>query len=145
MSVWHAVAAVLLLGWALVLSVVDLRERRLPNALTLGGAVAILLSAVLAGRGESAVLGAAVLGGAYLAVHLVDPRGLGGGDVKLALGLGALTGALGTEVWIPAALGAPVLTAASGLVALLRHGGRSVPHGPSMCAASLLAAAVAVF
>ena len=43
-----------------------------------------------------------------------------------------------------AALGAPVLTAVAGTVALVLRRGRTVPHGPSMCAASLIAAALAV-
>jgi len=141
-----AVAAVVM--WAMVLSAVDLRRRRLPNLLTLTGTVVILLGAVLCGRGLPAVLGAAALGGLYLVVHLADPAALGGGDVKLALALGALTGAFGAPVWFLGALGAPVLTAVAGTVALvLRHGrtGLAVPHGPSMCLASLAAAAMAVF
>ena len=104
----------------------------------------ILLGAAILGHGVSAVLGAAALGAVYLTIHLLDPAGLGGGDVKLAVALGALTGALGSAVWILAALGAPMLTAVAGTVAALRHRRRVIPHGPSMCAASLLAAALAV-
>ena len=132
------------LAWAAVLSVVDIRQHRLPNLLTIPGAALILLGAVACGRGLPALLGAAALGAVYLVIHLLDPAGLGGGDVKLALALGALTGALGSAVWVLAALGAPMLTAVAGLVAALRHRGRVVPHGPSMCAVSLLAAALAV-
>jgi leader peptidase (prepilin peptidase)/N-methyltransferase len=134
--------------WAAVLSAVDLRQRRLPNLLTLSGTAVILLGAVLYGRGLPAVLGAAALGVLYLAVHLAAPAALGGGDVKLALALGALTGAFGTPVWVLAALGAPVLTAIAGTVVLVLRRGRIglvVPHGPSMCLASLAAAALAVF
>ncbi len=36
---------------------------------------------------------------------------MGAGDVKLAIGIGALTGAFGVDVWALAALGAPLLTA----------------------------------
>ena len=133
--------------WAVALSAVDLRLRRLPNPLTLSGTVLILLGAALCGRGLPAILGAAALGGLYLAVHLAGPAALGGGDVKLALALGALTGALGAPVWILAALGAPLLTAIAGTAALVLrrgHGGHTLPHGPSMCLASLAAAALAV-
>ena len=135
----------LILGWAAALSVVDIRVRRLPNALTLGGAVAILAAATLSGHGAPAWLGSVVLAGVYLVVHLAAPTGLGAGDVKLAIGLGALTGALGPEVWGLAALGAPILTAAAGIAGVL--GGRRgpVPHGPSMCAASLSIVGLAVF
>ena len=137
------------LVWTGVLSVLDLRHRRLPNVLTLTGAAVILTVCAGYDRGLAAVLGAAALGTLYLAVHLGAPTGMGGGDVKLALGLGALTGALGAPVWLLAALGAPILTAIRGAVLALRHRtgllGTVVPHGPSMCLASLFAAALAVF
>jgi leader peptidase (prepilin peptidase) / N-methyltransferase len=130
-----ALAGATVLGWMVALSVVDVREHRLPNILTLPGAVGILCGAAVCGRGLPAVIGAAALGGAYLAVHLVAPTGMGAGDVKLALGLGALTGALGDQVWVLAALAAPVLTVGLALAA----GARRVPHGPSMCLAVVLA------
>ncbi|MFM9032741.1 MAG: prepilin peptidase [Mycobacterium sp.] len=130
--------------WAVALSIVDLRRHRLPNWLTVPGAVTILAGCALCGRGPAAVLGALALGGLYLAVHLADPTGLGGGDVKLAVGLGALTGALGAPVWLLAALGAPLLTAVAAAVSLLAGRGGTVPHGPSMLLASLTAAALAV-
>ncbi len=138
----------LVVGWAGALSIFDITTRRLPNALTLGGSVIVLASAVGVGRGVPALLGGVALCAVYLIVHLANPRALGGGDVKLAFALGGLTGALGPPVWVIAAVGAPLLTAAAGVVALgLRLAGRNsaatLPHGPSMCAASLLAAALA--
>mgnify|MGYP003391871687 FL=1 len=150
MGVGGVLAAAAVVIWAAALSAVDLRWRRLPNPLTLSGAVLITVGAAVCGRGLAAVLGAGALGGLYLAVHLADPAALGGGDVKLALALGALTGAFGSPVWVLAALGAPILTAIAGMTTLvLAHGraggGSSVPHGPSMCVASLAAAALAVF
>jgi len=68
---------------------------------------------------------------------------MGGGDVKLAFGLGGMTGAFGVDVWLLAALAAPLVSAVLALGAALR-GIRSVPHGPSMCAASAAAVAVAL-
>jgi leader peptidase (prepilin peptidase)/N-methyltransferase len=142
-------ACLAVLAWTAALSVIDLRERRLPNMLTLTGAAVILAVCAGCGRGPAAMLGAAALAGLYLAVHLVDPAGIGGGDVKLAVGLGAMTGALGAPVWLLAALGAPVLTAMLGaMTALIRRSrlvGTAVPHGPSMCLASLAAVAPALF
>ena len=126
---------VLVLAWLGVLSCYDIRQRRLPNALTLPGAAAILLAAAVAGRFVPALAGAAALIGVYLLVHLMAPAALGAGDVKLAIGLGGLAGCFGVEVWLLAALGAPVLTALCGVVGLLR-GVRTVPHGPSMCLAT---------
>jgi leader peptidase (prepilin peptidase)/N-methyltransferase len=124
------------------LSIVDLRDRRLPNRLTLPGAAALLAGAAACGRFGPAVFGALVLTGLYLVVHLVVPAGLGAGDVKLALGLGALTGAFGSDAWVLGAVGAPVLTALAAVVAVLAgRGGAALPHGPAMCVASLGAVA----
>ena len=132
-----------LLAWATALSFFDIRERRLPNALTLSGATVLLVVAVGTGHGATALAGALALSGLYLVVHLAAPAALGAGDVKLALGCGALTGALGTEVWVLAAVGAPLLTAVGGVLAAVR-GRSTVPHGPSMCAATLGAALLAL-
>lgn len=129
-------AGCLVLAWLAALSCYDIRRRRLPNALTLTGAAAILSAAALAGRGAPALAGAGGLTAIYLAVHWVSPGGMGAGDVKLALGLGALTGCFGVGAWFVAALGAPLLTAILGAVMIVRRAGRALPHGPSMCLAS---------
>ena len=136
------IAIVLL--WMSALSVYDVRHRRLPNWLTLTGFVAIVLVAFESGRGAAALLGVAALSVVYLLVHLVSPTAMGAGDVKLALGLGALTGCLGADVWLLAAIGAPLLTAAIGVVARLGWSAKTVPHGPSMCAASATALGLAL-
>ena len=140
---WAGCLAVI--GWAAALCVKDIRELRLPNPLTLGGAAVILVVAGCCGRGLFALAGALALGLLYLLVHLAAPAGLGAGDVILALGVGALTGALGVGVWVLAALAAPVATAAVGLGAAARGRHGPVPHGPSMLAATVAAAALAVF
>jgi leader peptidase (prepilin peptidase) / N-methyltransferase len=129
--------------WMGALSIYDVRHRRLPNLLTLPGAGVILLAAALAGRGLPALAGAAALTGMYLLVHLVAPAAMGAGDVKLAIGLGGLAGAFGVGVWFVAALAAPLLTALWGMV-VMRHGVRTVPHGPSMCLATAAAAGLAL-
>ncbi|MBN9636536.1 MAG: prepilin peptidase [Actinobacteria bacterium] len=125
--------------WMMALSVYDLRQRRLPNWLTLPGAAALVGGGVISGKGTAAALGAAALFGLYLSIHLLSPRAMGGGDVKLALGLGALTGMFGADVWALAAIGAPLITAGYAVVVLLRRDGQTVPHGPSMCLASAAA------
>jgi leader peptidase (prepilin peptidase) / N-methyltransferase len=126
---------VAVLGWMAALCVVDIRDRRLPNVLTLPGAVVIVVVAACCGRGLPAVVGAGALSGAYLVVHLVAPAAMGAGDVKLALGLGALTAAVSPDVWVLAALAAPVVT----VIWALASRQRTLPHGPSMCLATLLA------
>ncbi|OBH17761.1 peptidase A24 [Mycobacterium sp. E1715] len=128
-------AVVAVLAWLLLLSGCDVRERRLPNVLTLPGAGVILLTAAVAGRGWAALAGATALTAIYLLVHSLAPAGMGAGDVKLAIGLGALAGCFGVGTWFLAALAAPLLTT---LFAVL-CGARAVPHGPSMCLATAAA------
>lgn len=136
--------ALLLLAWGAALCVSDIRDLRLPDPLTLGGAAVIVIGATVFGSGTAAVCGGAALGAVYLTVYLSAPGQLGGGDVKLALGLGALTGALGVGVWVLAALVAPVLTACAGLIAAALGRRGPIPHGAAMVVASLTAAALAV-
>jgi len=132
------------LGWlGVAAGIVDVRHRRLPDALTASAAcvapLALLpLGAVAAGRGLLAAL-AALIG--YGAVHLLRPAALGAGDVKLALPLGAVLGAASWGALVTAAVLAAVLTGA-GALAVACTGrsppGASVPHGPSMLAAAWL-------
>jgi leader peptidase (prepilin peptidase) / N-methyltransferase len=135
----HMTTAGAVLLWAAALSVYDIRQRRLPNWLTLPGAATVLVTAVATGRGVPALLGAVALTVGYLLVHLAAPAAMGAGDVKLALGVGALTGCFGFHVWLLAALGTPLLTAVIGLIGRLGWAAATVPHGPSMCAASVAA------
>lgn len=125
--------------WLAALSVADIRHRRLPNWLTLPGALVILAAAVLVGRGMPALSGAAVLFAVYLTVYLIAPAALGAGDVKLALGTGALTGAFGAEVWLLATFGASLLSAVWAGGAVLFRSNAAAPHGLSMSAASAAA------
>jgi leader peptidase (prepilin peptidase) / N-methyltransferase len=138
------VACVSVLAWLAVLSLYDIRERRLPNYLTVPGALVILASAALAGRGVPALVGASALTVLYLVVHLIAPTAMGAGDVKLAAGVGGLTGAFGVDVWALAAMAAPLLTAMVALVSLIRRSEATVPHGPSMCLATGAAAMLAI-
>ncbi|WP_062974203.1 prepilin peptidase [Nocardia flavorosea] len=156
-------------GWCGVLAGFDIRSRRLPNPLTLTGASAVLAYAASAGQLGAALRGAALLAIPYLVFHLLRPAALGAGDVKLAVGLGAAAALGGAQAWIWSALAAPLLTAAVAIGLLIgqhlgphllpeiRTSGRphvpararspgdpiaAVPHGPSMCAATLLGLAL---
>lgn len=135
----RSAVTVLVVGWLLALTVYDLRRHRLPNALTLPGAAAVLCGAALAGHGRPALAGAVALAVVYLLVHLRSPEAMGAGDVKLAVGLGAWTGAFGVEAWTLAAVGAPLVTVLAGMLGRRRV----LPHGPSMCAASVTAVVLA--
>ena len=127
--------------WMAALTGYDVRQCRLPNRLTLPGFAMVMLIATGAGHGLAAALGAGALTTVYLLVHLLAPTAMGAGDVKLALGLGALTGCFGADVWLLAAIAAPLLTAGVGVVARLGWG-QTVPHGPSMWGGLASAAAL---
>jgi leader peptidase (prepilin peptidase)/N-methyltransferase len=137
-------AGVCVLVWLAALSFYDIRERRLPNWLTMPGAALILAIAATYGRATPAMFGAVALFVVYAAVHLVSPAAMGAGDVKLAIGIGGLTGTFGGDVWVLAAIGAPLLTAGCAVAAVLRRSGSTVPHGPSMCLAAVAATTLAI-
>jgi leader peptidase (prepilin peptidase) / N-methyltransferase len=143
-GLFAAVAAVrydetpqLVLGLALVallvpLALIDLETRLLPNVLTLPAAVlAIALGVGLdpAGQVERLIAGAAA-GGFFLAAALLQPRGMGIGDVKLAAVLGLF---LGREVAV-AVVVALLSGVAVGAAIIARKGsaGRktAIPFGP---------------
>src|SRR6476661_8964233 len=130
------VAAACVSAWLVTLTVYDIRERRLPNWLTVPGALAVLAVAAATGRGVPALMGAVGLAGVYLVVHLMSPASMGAGDVKLAVGVGGLTGAYGLDVWALAAMWA--------VAAGYRRSGSAVPHGPSMCVATMAAVALVI-
>ena len=131
-----------------VLSAVDLDERRIPNkVLTPAGVLAFLLlagAAVVEGRPD--LIGRMLVGGIAYAVPMfvlgvVAPGSMGMGDVKLAAYLGAhLAWFSLAHVLVGAFLGF-LIGAALGLVLIaLRKKGRkdTVPFGPSMAAGAFL-------
>ncbi len=130
------------------LVLIDLRERRLPDRLTLGGSAALLalVGAQTAISGDftplvGALAGAGALAGVLLALHLASPQGMGFGDVKLGLLLGVLVGARSVGLVLPALLIAGLLGALGGLVQMVRHRRRDVtlPFGPYLVAGAVLA------
>jgi leader peptidase (prepilin peptidase) / N-methyltransferase len=108
-----------------LLSAIDIAERRLPNRIVLPSAAAVLAAQTLLFPDRALEWTVAALAAALvlLAPLLVYPGGIGMGDVKLALLLGA---ALGSAV-ISALLLASFAAAAYGLFLLVRNG-RSARH-----------------
>ncbi|MFH9688589.1 prepilin peptidase [Streptomyces sp. NPDC021019] len=142
-----------LVGWlaltpvAVLLAVVDRRVHRLPDPLTLplaAAAVLLLGGAALlpghAGSWTSGLLGGLALGGFYFLLFLINPNGMGFGDVKLALALGVALGWYGWTVLFVGGFAGFLFGAAYGLaLVLLRRAGRrtGIPFGPFMLGGAL--------
>ncbi|MEU6349830.1 A24 family peptidase [Streptomyces sp. NPDC047072] len=143
LAVW-----LLLTPVAVLLALVDLRVRRLPDVLTLPLAAAALgLLALLSlvpehtGHWPTALYGSLALGAFYYLLYRINPGGMGFGDVKLALGAGA---ALGWYGWPTLLLGtfAGFLLGAlyGGALVVARKANRktTIPFGPFLIAGAYL-------
>lgn len=147
---WWWLPIPLVVAWfAVTLTVVDLKHRRLPNALTLAAYPAIAAATTVAATQsgwqtvEGALLGGAALGTMYLAIHLAWPTAMGGGDVKLSGSQGAVLGAVGWPAVLVGTTLAAVLTLALNAVAPKRRRESwrtGIPHGPALLAATYLTA-----
>ncbi len=94
---WTILTGVALTTVAVAAAWFDIRERRLPNALTVGAlGLALLLRAPL-GWGELGAGGLGALLGFGLALPLFLAGGLGGGDVKLLAAVGGFLGP--RDIW----------------------------------------------
>ncbi|WP_438948015.1 prepilin peptidase [Streptomyces durbertensis] len=143
LAVWVVLAPALVL-----LALVDVRVRRLPDVLTLptavAGAALLGVAAVLPGAAGSwpgALGGGLVLGGGYLVLFLIHPRGMGMGDVKLALTVGVALGWYGWTTLAVGALAGLLLGSLYGNALLIA--GRAdrktgIPFGPFLAAGGLL-------
>ncbi|MCX5376188.1 A24 family peptidase [Streptomyces sp. NBC_00091] len=142
LAVFAGLAPVLVL-----LALVDLAVHRLPDVLTLplAAACAALLGAAAlspgaAGSWRLALLGGGALGASYLVLFLINPAGMGLGDVKLALALGVALGWYGWGVWAAGAFLGLLYGALYGLGLVLRgRAGRKegFAFGPFMAAGAL--------
>jgi len=141
-------------AFATVLSIVDLAEKRLPNAVVFPAlaTVGVLLVPATWATGEWmrlvwALAGASAMFIAYFVLALISPSSMGMGDVKLALVIGLLAGWFGLSAWLVALLAAFVIGGVISLVALalrkvtLRG---SIPFGPSMLAGAVVAVLLSV-
>jgi len=146
---WPVLAAA---AWLIVLgvplSVIDLRVRRLPDALTgpaYAGVVAFLAIAA-ADAGTWARLGRAALGGAILAagfllLAVLSKGQIGPGDCKAAAVTGTLLAWYGWDQLLTGTLAGFLLAGAYGVFLMARHAATrrsSIPFGPFMLAGALL-------
>jgi leader peptidase (prepilin peptidase)/N-methyltransferase len=153
------VAPLLVLGAALVaVSVIDLQLLRIPDNVTfptLAVSVPLVLGVSVQQDGGDAAMGALVGSAAYFAMlllpHLVYPRGMGFGDVKLALVMGLYLGWLGWSPIHPVA--GPIQLVLYGLIlgctfgvvfgvlsAVITRRKGEFPFGPALALACLVVA-----
>ncbi|MEU7408762.1 A24 family peptidase [Streptomyces sp. NPDC042638] len=142
LAVWLLLAPV-----GVLLAAVDFRVQRLPDPLTLpltGAALALLGLTVLlpehAGHWRTALYGALALGAGYYVLYRINPGGMGFGDVKLAVGSGAVLGWYGWPTVLLGTFAAFLLGALyGGALVLARRAGRktAVPFGPFLLAGTL--------
>jgi leader peptidase (prepilin peptidase)/N-methyltransferase len=132
----------------LVLALIDLEHRRLPNVIVLPATAAagawILVAAGARGEWgmalEALACGAAAFGLLFLIA--VASRGMGFGDVKLAAFIGLAAGRFGWRVALLAVFAAFILggLAAVAFVVIGRKGRKeSIPFGPALAAGAILA------
>jgi leader peptidase (prepilin peptidase) / N-methyltransferase len=128
----HDVVLAFFAAVLVVLAVIDVRTRRLPNRIVLPASALVLAAqiAIEPGKWLEWTLAAAGAFTLLLAAALVNPKGMGMGDVKLALLLGA---ALGWAV-APALFIGFAAASLAGVVLIARGGWSArktpIPLGP---------------
>lgn len=146
---WILPALLAFAASATVLTLVDLAEKRLPNAVvfpTLGVVAALLVPATWAAGTWWPLLwaaaGAAGMFALYLLLAFISPSAMGMGDVKLSLVIGLLLGWFGLSTWLVGLLSAFVVGGLIAVIALVLRRVTlrgSIPFGPSMLAGAVIA------
>ncbi len=138
---WRGLAVMVMAVALVPVVAIDLEHKLIPNIVVLPAAAVALVFAVLhdPGRWWVPVIAAAGAAAFLGVLWLLYPRGMGFGDVKLALLLGAVLGASIIPAFAIAFFAGSVLG-----VALIARGGRgarktAVPFGPFLAAGALLA------
>ncbi|MCU7722129.1 prepilin peptidase [Actinoplanes sp. KI2] len=124
---------------AVLLAVIDLRCRRLPDRLV--GAVAVLAGAPLAVLRPERIGPAVLAAGTVLLAYaiLVLLGGLGLGDAKLAAVLALILGFAGWPAVLTGVLAAHLINGPIALFLLVRGRRRALPFGPALLVGALLA------
>jgi leader peptidase (prepilin peptidase)/N-methyltransferase len=122
-----------------VVSATDLAHRIIPNRVVLPATAVVLAAQTALHPSPQWALGALGASGFLLLAALVYPAGMGMGDVKLALLMGAMLGRL-----VPVALMLGMLLAlVPSIVLLARHGSAArkmgIPFGPFLALGSVIA------
>ena len=120
-------------------SAIDAEHQIIPNRIVLPAAVVVLVANTALTQSPQWVIGAFAASGFLFAAALVYPAGMGMGDVKLALLMGA---ALGKTVSVALMVGM-LAAMVPGVYLLARHGKAArkmgVPFGPFLALGSVVA------
>ena len=135
----EAAVAALFCAVLVAVSAIDLEHRIIPNRIVLPATVVVLAANTARDLSPEWALAALAASGFLFAAALAYPGGMGMGDVKLALLMGA---ALGRTV--PVALMAGMVAAmVPSVVLLVRHGAKAhkmgIPFGPFLAIGSVVA------
>jgi len=144
---WVAVMVALFLALMPAITWIDIERRIIPNRITypafLGFAAYVAIAWLFDGGTDPVrgLIGALLYGGGLFLVALVS-RGMGMGDVKLALVIGVVLGSIGLRYVGVAAAGAVLFGGVGGIVALAMGRNRKamIPFGPYMAAGAVVAA-----
>jgi leader peptidase (prepilin peptidase) / N-methyltransferase len=132
-------AAAIACGAFVVVTATDLERRIVPNLVVLPAAAAVLALRTIAQPSPEWALGAVGAAGFLLLAALAYPGGMGLGDVKLALLIGAL---LGRTAAVALMLGL-VFALLPSVVLMARHGLRArrmtIPFAPFLAAGAVVA------
>jgi leader peptidase (prepilin peptidase) / N-methyltransferase len=135
----QAAAAAIGCAALVVATATDLERRIVPNRVVLPAFVAVLALNTIAHPSPEWALGAVGAAGFLLAAALAYPGGMGMGDVKLALLIGAMLGRM-TPVGVLLGL---LLALIPSVVLLVRHGSRArrlaIPLAPFLAAGAVVA------
>jgi leader peptidase (prepilin peptidase)/N-methyltransferase len=136
---WDAAIASFFCLALVAVSATDIEHRIIPNAIVLPAAVVVLAANTALHPSPVWALGALGAAGFLFAAALAYPKGMGMGDVKLALLMGA---ALGKTVSVAMMFGM-VAALVPGLYLLARHGQAArkmrIPFGPFLALGSVVA------
>lgn len=146
-SAWWLPSTLRVLGTACALlalvaaAVVDVVQQRLPNVIVGSAAPPVAFTLVAAWEPSlvrSVATGALLMAVPLLVTHLATPSGMGFGDVKAGLVLGAALGLVDGQL----ALLALVVGLAAGALWGLTRRARAVPLGPALVLGAIAALAV---
>lgn len=160
---WSAalVPVLALVAGAVAMSAVDLAVMRIPTRFVYVTAAAVAPGLILASVADGPVrrlvgagVGAAVFGGFLLVLHVISPRSMGLGDVRLATLAGAVVGWCAWQdahpilaplqaVLYAALLAGLVGSVAGGVLLIVRRRDQPFPFGPAVAVGGVLVALAA--